>query len=82
MRFFKHPKTGIEDPMMTMSVVACSVCLLKFLLDGLGGSVGGLSLSFGHVDPLAYGSLLAPILGAHGYISTRDSDKGDKNGQN
>ena len=67
-RFLKHPSTGIEDPMMTLSVIAALACVVKFLADGVTFTLYGHTMNLGHADSMAYGALLTPILGAHGYI--------------
>lgn len=71
MRWFKHPRTGLGDPMLTITVIAVGIAALKFLLDGASITLFGHILDFGHVDPLTYGSLLTPILGAHSWQNTR-----------
>jgi hypothetical protein len=59
------------NPVAHLSVLVVLVCSFRFLLDGISVTIFGHSLSVGHTDPLAYSSLLAPLLGAHGYIHTR-----------
>lgn len=53
---------------LQLSVAVVLVCCLRFLFDGIEITIAGHSLSLGHMDPLAYGTILAPVLGAHGYI--------------
>lgn len=73
--FLKHPKTGAPDLMTTAIVIAVLVASFKFLLDGLSINIAGHTITFGHLEALAYGSFLTPILGAHSYIDTRKTDK-------
>lgn len=53
---------------LQLSVLVVAVCALRFLFDGLSVTIGGHNLTLGHIDALAYGSILTPVLGAHGYI--------------
>lgn len=78
-RWFKHPRTGTPDPMLTITVITVGVCGLKFLLDGIHFVILGHSFDFGHTDPFAYGSLLAPILGAHSWQNTRPNTMNSMN---
>jgi len=64
-------KEVLRNPTPHMTVIVVLVCSIRFLLDGITVSMFGHSLTVGHTDPLAYGSFLAPLLGAHGYIHTR-----------
>lgn len=57
--------------MLTLVVFAVVAAVVRFFLDGVTITVVGQSITLTHQDPLAYGSLLAPILGAHGFINTR-----------
>lgn len=66
--FIKHPGTGEPDVMTTLLVITTTVASLKFLMDGVTLHISSHVISFGHMDALSYGSLLAPLLGAHGYI--------------
>lgn len=66
-RFF--PKS---DPMLTMACIAIVVCLIKFLMEGVSFANG---LSLGHADSGTYAAILAPILGAHGYVSIKTPAK-------
>lgn len=60
-----------KNPTLTLSFIVVSVCALRFLFDGLSLNILGHTLDIGHMDPLAYGSILTPVLGAHGYVQTR-----------
>ncbi len=56
---------------LKLSALVVIVCCFRFLLDGVEWTLFGHPISFGHVDPLAYGSILTPVLGAHGYIHSQ-----------
>lgn len=76
--WIKHPLTGELDPVLTLSAFVVFICGVKFLLDGVSLTIAEHTLTLGHVDPLSYGSLLAPILGMHGWVSTRAKKDDDK----
>lgn len=67
----KHPTTGQVDVILSLVVFVVVICGLKFLFDGVSIHVFGHLVSFGHVDSMSYGTMLAPTLGAHGYITTK-----------
>lgn len=74
MRFsLKHPSTGKTDAILTMTCFIVVLCGLKFLFDGVEITIFGHIISFGHADPMAYGTLLTPVLGAHGAREWRNS---------
>lgn len=54
-----------------LSFVVVGVCSIRFLFDGITFSYGEHSFIVGHIDSLAYGSILTPVLVAHGYVKTR-----------
>lgn len=58
--------------MKTLVIIAVLAATLKFLTDGV--TLGNNTVSFGHLDPLAYGAFLTPILGAHGFMSTKKTE--------
>ncbi len=68
-----HPKTGKPDVILTMVVFVIVVCAIKFLLDGVTLKLFGHVISFGHTDSFSYGSLLSPVLGAHGFIEGKNA---------
>lgn len=72
-------KTTPRDTILTLSVFVVVVASIKFLLDGVTITNSGHTIDFGHVDALSYSSLLAPILGVHGYMKVR---KNPNNGDN
>lgn len=67
----RHPSTGQVDVILSLVVFVVVICGLKFLLDGVSIQIFGHMVSFGHVDSMSYGTMLAPTLGAHGYIATK-----------
>lgn len=72
--WIRHPKSNKPDMMVTLVVVAVLAAVFKFLTDGISVTVGSHIINFGHVDSMAYGSLLAPVLGAHGYLDSRPKE--------
>jgi hypothetical protein len=50
-----------------------SVCCVRFLLDGIQVTLGENVFTFGSTDPLAYGSILAPLVAGHSYIRNKAS---------
>lgn len=73
--FLKHPETSKPDLMTTLLTVVTYAAVLKFVLDGVTLVVSGHSISFGHMDPIAYGTLLAPVLSLHGWLEKTKSDQ-------
>lgn len=74
----KLAQTISDNPTGFLSILVVMICSFRFLLDGISVTVSGHLLQISHTDPLAYSSILAPILGAHGYVRTRvDSQKVD-----
>lgn len=69
--FLKHPRTGVPDVMLTLSVLAVVAASIKFFLDGVDFSVLGHHFVAGHSDPMSYGSFLTPVLASHAYTNTR-----------
>lgn len=69
--FLKHPRTGLPDVMLTLSTVVVLAASVKFLLEGINLTIFGHMVNFGHADAMTYGTLLTPVLGAHGYTMTR-----------
>ena len=67
----QHPTTGEVDVILSLVVFVVVICGLKFLLDGVSLQIFGHLINFGHVDSMSYGTMLAPTLGAHGYIATK-----------
>lgn len=51
-----------------LSVMIVAVCAVRFLLDGV--TVGGFSV--GHMDSMAFASIMTPILAAHGYLKAKN----------
>ena len=61
----------ILNPTAHLSVLVVLICSFRFLLDGISIVIFNHTITIGHTDPLAYATILAPILGTHGYINTR-----------
>lgn len=76
--FINNPDTGKPDEMVTITILSVGAVLTRFLFDGITVSMYGHSFTFGHVDAMVYASILAPILGTHGFI-TNNKDKKDGN---
>lgn len=68
---------GYTDIVRTITLLAGLAAVIKFLLDGVTLVVYGHTIDFGHMDSLSYATLLAPILGAHGYLESK-SNKQEK----
>ena len=80
LRFFtvKHKDSEEVDVILSLVVFAVIIAGLKFLLDGVSVTIFGHLVNFGHTDSLSYGSMLTPILGAHGYISGQPTKSAGK----
>lgn len=63
--WLKHPRTGERDAMLTLMALTVLVCVVKFFFEGVSVTLFGHTLSLGHADPLSYGAILSPVLGAH-----------------
>lgn len=63
--------TKYKNPTLILSVIAVTVCAVRFLLDGITFTAFGSPITLGHIDSFAYSSFLTPILGAHGYIQAK-----------
>lgn len=81
LRYLINPKKGIQDPILTLSYIAVFAATAKFLLDGVTLTLHGQTIDFGHMDSLSYGTLLAPILGAHGYMSVKEPNNKEKDNE-
>jgi hypothetical protein len=75
-------KKQLRNPTVLMSLIVVTVCAIRFLFDGLSITIKDYTLTIGHMDSLAYGSILTPVLAAHGYIRSKlGNKKVDKNGE-
>lgn len=63
--WLKYSRTGENDALFTMTVLAVFACIIKFLFDGDTFSVLGHAVIIGHMEPASYATFLTPILGAH-----------------
>ena len=68
-------KSASEHPTTFLTFIVVVVCAFRFLLDGLTVSFMGHNISFGHIDYLAYTSILTPVLTAHGYLRGIDKKR-------
>lgn len=71
MNIFKNIKA---NHMMYLSTVAVLSCCFRFVMEDISFNCCGVTFGVGHTDPLAYSSLLAPILAAHGYVKGKSKD--------
>lgn len=72
-------RESFENPTFILSSVVVGVCALRFLFDGAALNLFGVILVFPHTDPLAYGSILAPVLAGHAYIRAKAKITGVSN---
>lgn len=79
LRFLKNPKSNKPDGVLTLAFIVTIAATIKFLLDGVTVTVADHVINFGKVDALSYGSLLAPVLGAHGYLDGRFKKREESN---
>jgi hypothetical protein len=61
-------RESFENPTFILSAIVVVVCSLRFLFDGAVIEVFGQTFTLAHTDPLAYGSILTPVLAGHAYI--------------
>jgi hypothetical protein len=64
-------RESFENPTFILSSIVVIVASLRFLFDGATAEIFGQSITFAHTDPLAYGSLLTPVLAGHAYIRAK-----------
>lgn len=64
----KIPKVNRSDMILTLTTIVVLAATLKFLLDGASITMGEHIIVFGHVDSMTYGTLLSPVLAAHGFL--------------
>ncbi len=76
--FINHPKTGKPDVILSLIAFLTIVCGFRFLMDGMNIDFFGHTLVFGHVEPMSYASILAPLLGTHGFIENKQVDPKDE----
>lgn len=68
-------RESFENPTFILSSIVVGVCALRFLIDGLAVTIMGQTLIAPHTDPMAYGSILTPVLAAHSYIKAKGKNK-------
>lgn len=79
LRFLKNPKSGQPDLFITLSLFAVLAAIARFLGEGMTIVLHGHTIvSNMHTDASAYAAFLAPVLGAHGYMETRNPTKENK----
>lgn len=61
-------RESFENPTFILSSITVGVCALRFLFDGVAITILGQRIEIPHTDSLAYGSILTPVLAAHGYL--------------
>lgn len=66
-----HPNNKRSDTMLTFVSMTVFVCCVKFLFEGLSFTLGEFTFTFSQSDSLTYAAMLAPVLGAHGYIKVQ-----------
>ena len=67
--YLLKPFLAERDAMRSMSYFAIWACLVKFFLEGMTFHFFGDVITFSVSDPMTYGAILTPILGAQ---ATRD----------
>lgn len=75
--WIKHPRSKEPDTMLTFSAWAVLAALFKFITNGMTIEVADWSYSFGTVDAVLIGAILAPTLTA--YVTRKWKDSPDKN---
>lgn len=68
-----HPSTKQVDVLLTLVVFVVVIVAMKFFLSGVIITIGIHTISFGSTDGWAYGSVLSPMLAAHGFNSSRNT---------
>lgn len=60
--------------MVYLTSIAVLSCCFRLILEDVSFNCCGVTFGIGHTDPMAFGSLLTPILAAHGYIKGKSKD--------
>jgi len=67
--------------MLTVTLLSVIACIVKFFFDGVSFSIFGHMVILGHADASTFGSILTPILSAHGVrewkLNSQDSDSSE-----
>ena len=74
--WIKHPRSGTEDTMLTLGVLASLSAIGKFLLNGVAIQVADKTINFGTVDATLIAAILTPTLGA--YVARKYTSNPDK----
>ena len=69
-----------RDQMFLLVAFTIVCCVFKFMMEGVVLNIGGQTLNLGHADAGTYAALLAPILGAHGYVTVKTPEDKDGDG--
>lgn len=72
--FLRNPSTGKPDLMTTVVTTTTMAAVFRFLVDGMTINIGGYQVIFGHVDAVAYATLLAPVLGTHSWMQVKKAE--------
>jgi hypothetical protein len=64
-------RESFENPTFILSSIVVAVCSFRFLFDGAVIELFGQTFTLAHTDPIAYGSILTPVLAAHSYIRAK-----------
>lgn len=72
MRIWVKNSDGKPDAVLTFSLLAFLVVLVKFLIAGVVLDLNGVNYSFGTIDASVIAALLTPTLGA--YVGRRYTD--------
>lgn len=64
-------RESFENPTFILSSVVVGVCAVRFLLDGVTLTFFGQTFTLAPTDPLSYGAILTPVLGAHSFIRAK-----------
>lgn len=67
-----------NDTLENLTILVVVICCFRFLLDGVSTTLFGQKFELGHMESLAYGSIMAPILAANGYIKGKRADNEKK----
>jgi hypothetical protein len=73
--FIQDPATGQPSEFVTLSVLVTFAVVFRFLVDGMTFHIFSHVITFVKLDSMTYVSLLGPVLGAHSFIKTRDTEE-------
>lgn len=67
-------RESFENPTFILSSVVVAVCAFRFLFDGVTFGLLDFKIMLDHTAPLAYSSILTPVLAGHAYIRAKGKD--------